>query len=264
MIWHSNIDMEISAVIDILNSQYRKAVFCLANALEYNDGMDQSPNDKYELLHRTVWPIYALADWPKRPKELIDIPFITRMNDVKSIELAEGAGRIDIRPIGAQRTTIEFFTHDSGATQHLYPLVSLLKVQLSLMEGNFEFQEGDLKPIKSATFGLDVPQSPGEVLAIALLENLIEIVYRCKSPRKYVKFMESNGIDELSERTLILLGAKEPSNRNLFVRWVLRVLGILSLLLSGLWFLSSPGFEPLITLIGGIAAIISSFFVKDS
>ncbi len=62
------------------------------------------------------------------------------------------------------------------------------------------------------------------------------------------------------------MSAQSPTTgikKRLSARWLLRIIGILMWGVTVVWLIAQPGFEPLAGFLGGLAAVITSFFVDD-
>jgi hypothetical protein len=268
MIWQATTRLDFDKIRESFESQFRVALRALAFALEGASQINWDPEGVFAKIRKYAWPVYASSDWPERPDAMRDHPFFNINNRHIVIDLTD-AGRIEVRGIG-NRTTLEVYTHDTGATQHLLPIVALIKVHLAIIEQDIELRFGgyqsNLPTQWTAAVGLDVADSPGQVLGMTVFEALISELGHIKKFKDYIGYMESKGIDRIVKKSLELLEVETPTmfkpSVTPLLRWLLRVLGIVGLVLSVLWFISSPGFEPLITLVGSVAAIIGSTLGK--
>lgn len=264
MIWQATTGVEFGTVRESFESQFREALRSLAFALDAASKIEWDPAGVFAKIRKYAWPVYASSDWPERPEAMWDHPFLRLDNRHFVIDLTD-AGRIEVHAIG-NRTNIEVYTHDTGATQHLLPIVALIKAHLIIIEQDIELRFGgtqsNLPTQWTAAVGLDVADSSGQVLGMAVFDAMISELDRFEKSENYIQYMESKGIDRILKKSLELLEVKAPSVSKTsaapLLRWLLRALGIVGLVLSILWFISSPDYEPLIAIVGSLGAIIAS------
>lgn len=268
MIWQATTSVDFDTIKESFETQFRVALHSLAFALDGASKTDWDPEGVFAKIRKYARPVYASSDWPERPEAMRDHPFLRINNRHFIIDLTD-AGRIEVRGIG-NRTTLEVLTHDTGATQHLLPIVALIKAHLIIIEQDIELRFGgtrsNLPTQWTAAVGLDVADSPGQVLGMAVFEAMISELDHYEKSKNYIQYVESKGIDRIVKKSIDLLEVEAPSmfktRATPLSGWLVRVLGIIGLVLSALWLISSPGFEPLITLIASLAAIIGSIWRK--
>jgi hypothetical protein len=268
MIWQATTGVDFDTVRESFESQFRVALRSLAFALDGAGQTSWDPEGVFAKIRKYARPVYATSDWPERPDVIRDHPFLRINNRHFVIDLTD-AGRIEVRGIG-NRANLEVYTHGTGATQHLLPIVALIKLHLEIIERDIELRFGgsqsNLPTQWTAAVGLDVAVSSGQVLGMAVFEAMISELDHIEKSKDYIGYMESKGIDRIVKKSLDLLEVEAPSMSKSrimpLLSWLVRVLGIFGLVLSVLWFISSPGFEPLITLVASLAAIIGSTLGK--
>ncbi len=263
MIWHTVISKDFKYICEVLETQFRNALRSLAFALE--NAQNSKPNSQYFLLKQKALPIYATADWPNRPQSIADFPFLDKRGDLFVIELID-AGRIEIRALGS-KTSIEVYTHDTGATQHLIPVIALLKTQLAILENDYEIRVDfpNLHKIVRYTrdLGLDVADNSGQVLAAVVLDKLIIEIKKIGKKTKYQNYMWTKGIDRIVKSSLFEFAVQNKPHKqlkDLSVRWFFRGLGLIGLTISVVWLIVDGSYEPMITAVGSLATFAASFF----
>lgn len=270
LIWTVTVAHDPDTIVNAFEVYLREGLRTLAFSLEILSGSAEPLEPEMQLLKRHAFPISATADSPELDPAEHQYEFMETRGQHFTVALFD-AGRIDIKRLG-NRSVIEVYSYDAAATAHLFPIIILIRVVVAYVAASESLGEPkrlrtDLPP-SAPELGHDLPDSPGQIMAVYLLESLLKLLGEWDGDGFYQDMMEDRGLNKVTAMTLAELGLQQGrgsgllSSRN--VRLAVRAIGAVALLLSVIWFVAQPGFEPAVTALGGLAALIASFLVGDS
>lgn len=270
LIWTITVAHDSETIVSAFEVYLREGLRTLRFALDVLSRRNDPLKPEYQLLKSYAFPISASADAPELDPADGRNQFIETRGNHFTVALFD-AGRIDMKKLG-NSTVIEVYSYDAAATPHLFPVIVLIQIVVAYVAVSENIGEPrrlrtDL-PASAPELGLDLPDSPGQLMAAYLLESLLEVLRQWDGKGFYRDMMENSGLDKVTARSLEELGL-EPNlgggllnSRN--VRLAVRAIGAVALLLSVIWFIAQPGFEPAVTALGGLAALIGSFLGSGS